>query len=122
MKNGPSPVPTCHQKPPRYRALNPWVPGNAAVLEVIARGEWAVAGLRNKDLRSALYPRTDDTRERRRQAGRTTRMLALLRAHGVLRKVSGTHRYIITPHGRNIITALLAARKASVPELLKIAA
>lgn len=106
----------------RYRALNPWAPTDAAVLEVLARGEWTVGGLRNRDLRAALYPSTADPRQRRRQAGRVTRILALLRAHGVLRKVTGTHRYIVTTKGRLIITALLAARKASIEQLLKIAA
>jgi hypothetical protein len=106
----------------RYRALNPWAPADAAVLDVLARGEWTICGVRNRDLRAALYRPTDDPRERRRQAGRVIRMLALLRAHGVIRKVTGTHRYIVTPKGRQIITALLAARKASIEELLKIAA
>ena len=118
-------APVCRpvtKKRRRYRALNPWSPADAAVLDTVARGEWAIQGLRNRDLRAALYPPSDDPAERRRQAGRVTRLLGLLRAHGVLRKVAGTHRYIVTPKGREIITALLAARHASIPQLLKIAA
>jgi hypothetical protein len=42
--------------------------------------------------------------------------LALLRAHGLIRKVSGTHRYQITERGRRIITALLSARNADVDQ------
>jgi hypothetical protein len=106
----------------RYRALNPWTPHDAALLETIARGEWALHGLRNRDLRTALYPRTTDPLERRRQAGRVTRALALLRAHGVIQKVTGTHRYIVTHAGRRTITAILSARQASVAQLLNIAA
>ena len=106
----------------RYRALNPWSPADAAVLEVVAQGEWTVAGFRNRDLRAALCRRTEDPAERRRQSGRITRLLALLRAHRIIRKVSGTHRYIVTPRGREIITVLLAARQASIQQLLKIAA
>lgn len=105
-----------------YRALNPWSPADAAILETIARGEWTVQGFRNRDLRAALQPATDDPIERRRQAGRVTRLLALLRAHKVIRKVTGTHRYIVTANGRTLLTALLAARKASIQELIKIAA
>jgi hypothetical protein len=106
----------------RYRALNPWAPSDAAVLDLIAKGEWAVTGFRNRDLRAALHARPQDLVERRRQAGRVTRLLALLRAHGLIRKVTGTHRYIVSPRGREIITALLAARHASIEQLLKIAA
>jgi hypothetical protein len=105
-----------------YRALNPWSASDAALLETIARGEWTLQGFRNRDLRTALYPATDDPQERRRQAGRITRTLACLRAHKLIRKVTGTHRYIVTAKGRGIITALLAARKASIQELIKIAA
>jgi len=52
-----------------------------------------------------------------RSAGVVTRQLRLLRAHGLLRKVSGTHRYVVTGGGRKIITALLAARQADVEQL-----
>jgi hypothetical protein len=106
----------------RHRALNPWSETDAALLQTIARGEWAIQGLRNRDLRAALCPSTRDPAERRRQAGRVTRLLGLLRAHGVLRKVTGTHRYMLTAKGRTIITALLAARNASIPQLLQFAA
>jgi hypothetical protein len=118
-------APVCQRKTKqrrRFRALNPWSPADAAVLEAVSKGEWTVTGFRNRDLRAALYRRTDDPAERRRQAGRITRLLALLRAHHIIRKVSGTHRYVVTPRGREIITALLAARQASIQQLLKIAA
>ncbi|HXM24982.1 MAG TPA: hypothetical protein VN957_03085, partial [Chthoniobacterales bacterium] len=60
--------------------------------------------------------------QQRRQAAAITRRLALLRAHGVLRKVGGTHRYQLSPRGRRVLTALLAARNADVDQLTKIAA
>jgi hypothetical protein len=36
--------------------------------------------------------------------------------------VPHTHRYVLTDHGRNAITALLAAQNASTLELTKLAA
>ena len=51
-----------------------------------------------------------------------TRKLAILRAHGLIRKVSGTHRYTLTKNGRRILTALLAARRADVDQLTRMAA
>jgi len=62
------------------------------------------------------------SRTKLRRAGKVTRALRLLRAHGLLRKVSGTHRYVVTENGRKIITALLAARQADVEQLTALAA
>ncbi len=105
----------------RFRALNPWSPTDGTLLEVISRGEWTINGLRNRDLRHHLYPATAPAL-RKQQAGKVTRLLALLRAHGLIKKISGTHRYLLTPQGRQIITALLAARQATPSQLTKLAA
>ena len=43
------------------------------------------------------------------------------RAHGVIAKVSRTHRYQVTVVGRNKVTALLAAWQADTEQLLKAA-
>jgi hypothetical protein len=48
--------------------------------------------------------------------------LARLRAHGLIKKVSGTYRYQVTTQGRQILTALLAARQADVQKLIALAA
>lgn len=106
----------------RYRALNPWTIQDGALLEAISRGEFALNGLRNRDLRRLLYNTTANKKQQRRRAASITRRLALLRAHGLLRKVSGTHRYLLTPNGRRIVTALLAARRADVDQLTQMAA
>jgi hypothetical protein len=106
----------------RYRALNPWSAKDAALLEVIARGEWVISGFRNRDLRAALYPGNASTAQQRRQTGKVTRALALLRAHGLVKKVPGSYRYQVTSQGRKIITALLAARQADVEKLTALAA
>ena len=106
----------------RHRALNPWAEDDAALLQAVARGEWTLNGFRNRDVRSALLGATSDLVERRRRASRVTRLLGLLRAHGVIQKVPRTHRYLVTVKGRELITAILSARQASVPQLLKFAA
>jgi DNA-binding MarR family transcriptional regulator len=106
----------------RYRALNPWSPSDAALLELINRGEWIVSGFRNRDLRAALYPGRAQAAEQRRQSGRVTRALARLRAHGIIKKVHGSYRYQLTRQGREIVTALLAARQADVGKLMALAA
>ena len=51
-----------------------------------------------------------------------TRQLRLRHAHGLVRKVIGTHRCVLTERGRKITTALLAARQADVEQLSALAA
>jgi hypothetical protein len=106
----------------RHRALNPWSQNDAALLQAVSRGEFAINGLRNRDVRRQLWPKTGTNLQERQRAGKVTRQLRLLRAHGLLAKVSGTHRYVLTLTGRKIITALLAARSADVEQLTAMAA
>ena len=102
----------------RFRALNPWSQIDGKLLEIISRGEWTINGFGNRDLRQHLFPHpTTDTKLQKQRAAKITRLLGLLRAHGIIKKVSGTHRYILTQQGRQIVTALLAARQASTAHL-----
>jgi hypothetical protein len=106
----------------RYRALHPWSAKDAALLAAINRGEFALNGLRNRDLRLLLFPSPANPQEQRRRAARVSRLLALLRAHAILRKVPHTHRYHLSPKGRILVTALLTAREADTQKLTALAA
>jgi hypothetical protein len=106
----------------RHRALNPWGENDAALLAAVSRGEYVINGLRNRDVRRLLWPKAGSAQQERRRASSVTRQLRLLRVHGLLRKVNGTHRYVVTTGGRKIITALLAARQADVEQLTAFAA
>ena len=106
----------------RYRALNPLGARDGALLDIVNRGEFALNGFRNRDVRARLYPRKANRQTKRRQASAVTRQFVLLRAHGLIAKVSHTHRYIVTAKGRATITALLSARCADVDKLTALAA
>ncbi len=106
----------------RYRALNPFEQADAQLLQIVNRGEWALKGFRNRDLRPLLYGRAKTKQDQRRQAAKVTRRLALLHAHGLIAKVSHTHRWLVTEKGRRILTALLAARRATTDQLIALAA
>jgi hypothetical protein len=103
----------------RYRALNPLGEADAQVLEFVARGEHLITGFRNRDVRQCLYgDRSQDTAQHRRQSSRVSRLLALLRAHGLIQKIPQTHRYQMTKRGREQIAAIQAARAAAVEKLI----
>jgi hypothetical protein len=93
------------------------------LLQAVSRGEFALNGFRNGDLRQILFgaPAQGEGEERRRSAW-MSRQLRLLRAHGIIRKVNGTHRYQLTTNGRKASTAILTALRCSVAELLPKAA
>jgi len=95
---------------------------DAELLAAVNRGEFAINGFRNRDIRVRLYSPTADQRRERQQMAAMGRKLRLLRAHGLIAKVSKTHRYVVTEKGRRIITALLAARQASTDKLTALAA
>ena len=60
----------------------------------VNRRGFLIQGFRNPDLRRRLWPQAQSDPALRRQAsGRVTRLLRLLRAHGLIRKVSAT-RYL----------------------------
>jgi hypothetical protein len=51
-----------------------------------------------------------------------SRKLRLLRAHGLIRKIAGTYRYQLMETGQKAITAILAALRSTVQELMPKAA
>jgi hypothetical protein len=107
----------------RFRALQLFAEKDLRLLTAVSRPEFNQNGFRNRDLRPLLFdgePRDDAARKR--QSSAVSRQFALLRAHGLIRKVPHTHRYILTDQGRLVITALLAARNANALELVKLAA
>jgi hypothetical protein len=105
------------------RALHPWSEADRNLLTVISRGEYVLQGFRNRDLVAHLYPKAGgDLEERRRVSARVTRLLRLLRAHGLVRKITGTHHYRLTPKGRRITTAVLRYQSATLQQLSRIPA
>jgi hypothetical protein len=103
----------------RVRALNPAAGPDGELLRCLAQGDFLINGFRNRDLRSALCVTTTVASERRRQAARISRLLALLQAHGLIVKVLKTHRYRLSALGKRITTALLTAYQADVDRLAK---
>jgi hypothetical protein len=104
--------PTRDARGRRHRALNLLAPEDRRLLDLIANGHWLLTGFRNRDLRAEWFGHCDDATELRRRSGAISRKLRLLRAHGLIRKREGTHRYLLTKVGRQTITALQSTRLA----------
>jgi hypothetical protein len=105
----------------RVRALSPLNPEDSRLLAAVGRPEFMLHGFRNQELRDLLFS-NDKTKTNKQQAGKVTRLIRLLRAHGLIRKVRRSHRYQLTNTGRVQITAILAAQQATTKQLVSLAA
>jgi hypothetical protein len=106
----------------RYRALNPFGREDAKLLQAVNDGKFTAAGFCNADLRQALYGPLRDAPLEKQRASKVTRLIRLLRAHGLIIKIPKANRYHVSKKGRRIITALLSARNADIEQLTKLAA
>ena len=81
-----------------------------------------ISGFGNKDLREILYPQAStDAADQKRLSAKVTRLLRLLRGHGVIVKERNANRYKLTEAGRSQLSVLLAARQAKTQQLLQAA-
>jgi hypothetical protein len=97
-----------------YRALRPIDPEEAKLFSVLSDGKFLLQGFRNSDLRERLFPKMHRQPEKCRKAsGKISRQLRLLRAHKLIRKVSGTFYYRITKRGHQVMATALKLRETS---------
>jgi hypothetical protein len=107
----------------RKRALQPLSPADQELFLAVMRGEHRLKGFRNRDIAEKLYPkRTKDPCERRRQCGRVTRLIQLLRAHGLVGKIPRTRRYRISKEGELLMGAAIKTKEIHLPRQLHLAA
>jgi hypothetical protein len=120
-------TPACNKikkKGKSYRGLNPWQEEDYKLLTFLAKGEHAISGFRNKDLRKWLYSESEvlSKQEQKRYSGRTTRRIKLLRVHGLVKKVAKENRYVLTTKGQKFACALMSASAVDIKGLTSIAA
>jgi hypothetical protein len=105
----------------RRRALQPLGRDDQALFAATLRGEHAVRGFRNGELAERLFgPRPSDPVERRRQCGRVSRRISLLRAHGLLAKVPRARRYRVTDSGQRFMSTAIHLRRKLFPKELTV--
>ena len=74
----------------------------------------SLQGFRNKDIRRVLYGDDADEANRKKASGRVTRLLALLRSHKLIKKVSHTLYYRVTNLGYQVMSTALRLRNLDV--------
>jgi hypothetical protein len=106
----------------RLRALRLFA-DDSALLAALMRSEFTLSGLRNRDLQAILFSSPAATpKQARSRSASVTRMLRLLRAHGLITKIQGTHRYQLTASARKVGPAILTVLRCTVRQLTPLAA
>jgi len=101
----------------RVRALRPWA-DDRPLLAAIQDGRFLINGFRNRDLQTLLFDQPALCQhEQRRRSAAVSRKLRMLRAHGLIRKIQKTHRYMLTERASVILVAVLTTAQTSVQQL-----
>jgi len=104
-----------------YRPLRPISPDEAGLFKSIMRGEFAIQGFRNRQLRAMIEPRAESNSiQSAKASARITRKLRLLREHGLIRKIPKTQYYRVTEKGHQVMATAIAFRETDIA-LLKAA-
>jgi hypothetical protein len=99
----------------KYRALHPISPADSRIFQVLLRGEYRIQGIRNKDLRLQLYPDAElDPTDRRKASARVSRLLRLVRAHGLIFKVPKTNYHRLTKKGEEVMATATRFRETDI--------
>jgi hypothetical protein len=106
--------------PRRRRGLNLLRVEEQRLFRAVLRGEHHLNGFRNRDVQAVLFPqRGRDVAEQRRRTAHVSRLLHLLRAHGLIAKVPRSHRYRVTAKGEALMGAAIYARYKVFPKELQ---
>jgi len=105
----------------RRRGLNLLAGHEQRLFQAVLRGEHRLHGFRNADIARALFRGPARTlAEQRRRTAHVSRLLQLLRAHGLIAKVPHSYRYRITSKGEVVMSGALYIRHRALEKLLKL--
>jgi hypothetical protein len=102
------------------RGLNLLRGAEQALFRAALRGDYLLHGFRNRDLAQELFGAAPaDAAERARRTARVSRLLQLLRAHGLIAKIPHAHRYRVTAKGHALMSAAVYLRHQAFPKELQ---
>ena len=85
-----------------YSAFNILSPDTLKIFEVLSSGNYIINGITNKNIRKEIY-----NDESPKTINKVTRLLAKLKAHGIIKKVAKKNKYYLTTKGRKISNSIL---------------
>jgi hypothetical protein len=95
----------------RFRGLRPISPSDSQLFQSILSAENLLQGVRNRDVRRAIYPQDElDPDNRQRASARVSRALHLLCCHRLIFRVPKTNYYRTTKKGHLVMATALQFR------------
>lgn len=108
------------QRQRRYRGLNPLRRSEINLFASVLRGEHFIGDFRNRDVALGIgLTGSGSSSQRKRQSACVSRKLRLLRAHGLIAKISHARRYRLTLCGATLMTAAVLIRHHELPNRLR---
>ena len=118
----------CLAKPLRrkgrsHKGFNPALSLDIRLFAAVVRGEHAIMGFRNADIRAQLFGELRDAKRRRHLSAQVSRILKRLHVHGLIAKIPRSRRWRVSVRGQSAMTmALKYHHEEYAKELVKIAA
>jgi hypothetical protein len=101
-----------------YRGFNPAAAEDIHLFAAVCRGEHAIQGFRNRDIRGRLFPAPKRPPDARSQSARISRLFKRLHVHGFIAKIPRSRRWRLTNTGLALMTMALTLHHKEYPELL----
>jgi hypothetical protein len=104
----------------RRRGLNLLHPEECRLFFAVLRGQHHLNGFRNRDLAGHLFTSSAKTlQEKQRRTARISRLIQLLRAHGLVAKIPHSFRYRTTAAGHALMSSAIYLRSKAFPKELR---
>ena len=87
----------------KYKGFNILNSDTLILLSIISSADYLINGFSNKQIRSRYF----DIEITKKEINKMTRLLAKLRAHGIIKKVARKNKYYLTTKGRKITNSIL---------------
>jgi hypothetical protein len=105
-----------------HAGFNPANSGDVRLFQAVLDGDHVLRGIRNAEIRTALYGSTEDAVERRRQSHAVGRMLKRLHVRGLIVKVPRSHRWHVSGKGHQVLGAVVRLYHYGIPAAIATAA
>ncbi len=105
-----------------HAGFNPANSGDVRLFQAVLDGDHVLRGIRNAEIRTALYGSTEDAVERRRQSHAVGRMLKRLHVRGLMVKVPRSHRWHVSVKGHQVLGAVVRLYHYGIPAAIATAA
>ena len=100
-----------------YRGFNPALDEDTRLFAAIMRGEHAIMGFRNADIRRHLFKPAEDQHQERRHSARVSRLFKRLHVRRLIAKIPRSRRWRLTRQAHAIMSMVLTLHSEKYPQL-----